>query len=65
MNMADCQYLDGCPVFARFKQEGLKNIWIRHYCQGWKQEECARLKLRNQGEKVPDNLLPNGELLGK
>ncbi len=33
--MADCQYLDGCPVFARFKQEGLKNIWIRHYCQGW------------------------------
>ncbi|HOQ51850.1 MAG TPA: hypothetical protein PK233_08470 [Candidatus Atribacteria bacterium] len=63
--MADCPYLSGCPVFAMFKQEGLKNIWIRRYCQGEKQEECARLKMRNQGEKPPENLLPNGEFLRK
>jgi len=65
ISTADCQYLNGCPIFAQFKQEGLKNIWIRHYCQGWKQKECARLKMREQGETPPKNLLPNGEFLEK
>lgn len=61
--MASCPYLNSCPVFSRFKQAGLKNVWIRFYCQGSKQKECARLKLREQGEEVPENLLPNGEFL--
>jgi hypothetical protein len=61
--MEDCEYLEGCPVFARFRVEGAKNFWIRLYCQGLKQEECERRKLANVGELVPETLLPNGKHL--
>jgi hypothetical protein len=58
--MADCEYLDKCPIFTRFKVEGAKNVWIEFYCRGSRQEECARKKLKKQGQEVPTSLLPNG-----
>jgi hypothetical protein len=62
--MVDCEYLDKCPIFARFKVEGAKNIWIEFYCRGSRQNECARKKLKKQGQEVPPTLLPNGTRLG-
>jgi hypothetical protein len=59
--MQECEYLSTCPVFARFKLEGLKNIWISLYCKGPKNSECERLKLKKMGKDVPDTLLPNGK----
>jgi hypothetical protein len=58
--MVDCEYLDKCPVFARFKVEGAKNIWIEFFCRGSRQSECERRKLQKLGKEVPPTLLPNG-----
>jgi len=58
--MVDCEYLGTCPIFEKFKVEGAKNIWIEFFCRGSRQDECARKKLKKQGQEVPPTLLPNG-----
>ena len=58
--MADCEYLEACPIFAQFKNEGIKNFWIQLYCKGSKQDDCARKSLKDAGQEVPQTLLPNG-----
>lgn len=60
--MADCVNLARCPVWERFKSD-LKTIWIKNYCQGDKQDRCARKLLAKEGKPVPPNLLPNNTLL--
>ena len=59
----DCEYLATCPIFAKFKTEGSRNVWISFYCQGIKQADCARKKLKQAGLQVPLTLLPSGEHL--
>jgi hypothetical protein len=61
--MQDCEYLATCPIFNRFRLEGIKNFWIRLYCQGEKQTRCQRKALKESGQTVPENLLPNGNYL--
>lgn len=61
--MSHCDYLDKCPIFAKFKIDNLKNYWISMYCEGMKQDTCARKILRMQGKEVPKTLLPNGHHL--
>ena len=29
--MADCEFLETCSIFDRFKLEGIKNFWIKLY----------------------------------
>jgi|WetSurMetagenome_2_1015567.scaffolds.fasta_scaffold514122_1 hypothetical protein len=58
--VADCEYLEKCPIFARFKVEGAKNIWIEFFCRGSRQEECARKVMKKQGQEPGPTLLPNG-----
>lgn len=60
--MADCEYLEKCPVWARFKSS-IKDVWIKNYCQGEKQDRCARKLLSTEGKDVPGQLLPNGTTL--
>ena len=59
----DCEYLAACPIFGRFRAEGIKNFWIQLYCRGPKQESCARKQLKAAGQEVPRSLLPSGEHL--
>ena len=59
--MENCANLQNCPIFNKFKLEGLKNFWIRIYCKGSRQEECARKKMKSEEKDVPTNLLPNGD----
>jgi hypothetical protein len=61
--MSDCQFMSGCPIFAHFRNEGARNLWVRLYCKGTKQPQCERLKLRLAGDSVPVSLLPNGDHL--
>ena len=61
--MQDCEFLEKCPIFAKFKIEDLKNYWIHMYCKGTKQDDCSRKILRKQGKEVPKTLLPNGQHL--
>ena len=58
--MNHCPYLETCPIFARFQNEGAANIWISTYCQGFKQEECVRKQMKDNGETAPITMLPNG-----
>ncbi len=59
MAKQECPLLIDCPIFERFRSEGLKNIWINRYCRGSKADTCARKKLREAGKDVPITLLPN------
>ncbi|MBN2169639.1 MAG: hypothetical protein JW738_10380 [Actinobacteria bacterium] len=60
--MGDCIYLEKCPIFALFRQQAVKNIFIAQYCESnW--EKCERKKLRDKGEEIPGKLLPNGQYL--
>lgn len=60
--MADCPQLIKCPIWEKF-QSDVKYVWIRTYCQGDKQDACARRELYNSGKEVPLDLLPNGTTL--
>jgi len=61
--MQDYEFLDKCPIFAKFKIEDLKNYWIFMYCKGAKQNECSRKVLREQGKEISQTMLSNGQLL--
>jgi len=60
--MSDCEFLEKCPIFAKFCSEGLKNVWIRGYCKK-DPEKCERKKIRLSGQMPPPAMLPNGSLL--
>ena len=57
-----CTFLPNCPVWDKF-QTNSKFFWIKQYCEGPKQENCARRELATKGKDVPASLLPNGDLL--
>lgn len=61
--MEECEFLAKCPIYARFRFEGMKNIFIQSYCKGPMQDRCARKKLKKEGKEVPITLLPNGVYL--
>lgn len=60
--MPDCEFLEKCPIFAKFCSEGLKNVWIGGYCKK-NPDKCERKKLRLSGQEVPKSMLPSGTLL--
>lgn len=60
--MSDCEYLDKCPVWARFNSD-VKYIWINNYCKGTKQDRCVRKTMTAEGKMIPDSLLPNNTSL--
>ena len=64
--MANCEYLENCPVFNRFKHEGVKSMWIESYCQRDGGSSCERKRLRMLGtspENIPPDMLPDGSRL--
>jgi len=63
--VADCESIDTCPIFSQFKSQGLKNHWIKFYCKGSRQEECARKELTKEGREAPLTLLPDGNSLSR
>jgi len=62
MMNVECPYLEQCPMFKHFKLEATKQVFIIQYCRGAFQT-CERKKLRDNGEQVPEKLLPDGEYL--
>ena len=61
--MAECEYLDKCPVFEKSTTGVIKGVFAVMYCKGGKLEECERRKLKKADKDVPDNLLPSGDHL--
>ena len=60
----ECPNTAACPIYAKFKTEALKNIYIKMYCLG-KFENCKRKQIKDSGKPVPINLLPDGKELEK
>lgn len=57
-----CPHLANCKLWQEFKTNS-KLFWIKQYCQGPKQSQCARATTKHSCGMVPDDLLPNGERL--
>ena len=45
-----CEYIGSCTIYEQFKQQDLRNFWIRLYSKGTRQSEC-NLK---QSREAPD-----------
>jgi hypothetical protein len=54
-----CPYLEGCVFFNTLALpstgESMKKVYCRHDYRS-----CARYKIRVAGDRVPDNLWPDG-----
>jgi hypothetical protein len=61
--MDECKYLQECPIFARFKNEAGKAIWVEVYCLD-KFDECERFKMSEDGGEPAPTMLPNGTHVG-
>ena len=59
-----CEHMDSCEMFKLFKLSGTLSIWQMRYCTG-EFQNCERYQRSRGGDSVPDNLLPNGQLLKK
>ncbi len=55
----ECKHLQHCPIFARFKNDGGKAVWLELYCRS-NFEDCERFKIRSAGGDPPVTMLPNG-----
>ena len=61
--MAECEFIEKCPVFEKCKTGVIKGVFGTRYCKGQELENCERRKLKKAGKEVPLTLLPNGEHL--
>ncbi len=61
---ASCPHMASCALYPLFRLRANLSLWQERYCQAHYQE-CERFKLSENGQSVPDNLLPNGMTLGK
>lgn len=52
--------MEKCPIYGHFILESTKEAIIGLYCRGDFQR-CARKKLKDLGQPVPENLMPNGK----
>lgn len=60
-----CPHVPTCALYPRFSLKGALRIWKAHFCEHpEKHLTCARFRLNETGEKVPETLLPNGEHIG-
>ncbi len=59
-----CVHMDACPMFGLFQLAGTLSVWKVRYCTA-AYETCERHRRACAGESIPQNLLPNGQLLRK
>lgn len=61
---AHCPNTERCPLYPQFALGCLADIWKVRYCQNPRRfESCQRYVRGKAGQRVPPNLLPDGELL--
>jgi hypothetical protein len=58
----ECPNLEKCPMFKYFQSDFAKQTYISLFCKR-NFMECARKKLRDACQEVPDKLLPDGHYL--
>lgn len=60
--MADCKYLDKCPIYKHFKTKVASTIYRMQYCEG-DFSKCQRYIMREKGQTPSECLLPDGKQL--
>ncbi len=60
----DCPNLTTCRLYPLFSLAGSLSVWKTNYCTA-DYTRCVRFQRACDVNKVPDNLLPNGQLLNK
>ena len=61
----NCPHVPTCALYPRFSLKGALRIWKEHFCEHpEKHLTCARFRLNETGQPVPETLLPNGEHIG-
>jgi uracil-DNA glycosylase len=59
-----CKWYPVCPMKRFFEKGRLDKKWIELYCKGdW--ESCVRYRMEENGQFHPDNMLPDGNILGE
>jgi hypothetical protein len=61
--MAACPKLFDCGFHRSISMKEALGVWQSFYCEGCF-ARCERFKLVSAGVPVPENLLPNGRLVG-
>ena len=60
----ECKWYPLCPMKRYFEKGRLDKRWIELYCKGdW--EQCVRYNMEEDGQFHPDNMLPDGSILGE
>ncbi len=62
MTNQECPNIVKCPLYAKFQMASTKETITILYCKG-KYEDCARKKLKDAGQPVPEKLMPNGQYM--
>jgi hypothetical protein len=55
-----CPHSGTCRLYPRMKLQALLNVWKSMYCDADAYQTCERFKRSERGERVADDLLPNG-----
>ena len=58
----DCPNLETCPMFKYFQSDFARQTYITLFCRR-NYVDCARKKLRDAKQPVPEKLLPDGNYL--
>jgi hypothetical protein len=61
--LSKCPHATGCRLYPLFTMKTMLKVWQLTYCEGAFQS-CKRFQQSARLEPVPDNLLPNGKILG-
>ncbi|HDP69953.1 MAG TPA: hypothetical protein ENN38_03970 [Actinobacteria bacterium] len=59
--MSECPNLEKCPFFKNLSLASTAEVLKNNYCRD-NFENCARKKIKDSGEPVPENLWPNGKM---
>lgn len=59
-----CSHKSTCAMYSLFQHAGTLAVFQIRYCDG-DYRECARWRRSNEGQSVPINLMPSGQMLRK
>jgi len=62
---AICPYYENCPIFAKRIVSPVCEAMTKMFCTSEIFTKCERYTLKQSGQEVPINLLPNGKFYHK
>ena len=60
MEEKSCPNVSNCSAYGHFHTKSVRDVFTTIYCLG-NFAKCARKKLKDNGDPIPEKLLPNGQ----